>query len=934
MINPISSISISPLSSSVLEMDMNYVNVDRGTYFYETTSLLDYLPKYEFLADLQDVYIDATSINFLTKQISLSSIASLDEIAQVSYFTNNLDETKNKSVELRDIDYLNNQFLITSPLSATADITIIPLKNHLTVSGELLNDRDIRYYDKIYKEGDDLFLQFKSETATRLIQPDTTETIYCPENIESFPLSSLDIIENGAYIGTCPANSDNIFLDRYGYSHITDSGYTGPQESSELLCVWTSENGLQERWYDPLNISQGDAYITEKANDEFNSTVDLSSNVIVEAKNKFQISRLGELRNTQYVNSLSSNLLAHFTTWSPRFIDEVNDIEGFTVGTYENINVDRLVLDGSVHAHIPPANTLYDNANTSVGVWVNSNDWSKGIDSQLWGNFSDEEGYGLFYNTGATNELITLPSNDGTIYGFNFRGYKIFEKNIESLSASKFGFITTDYFGNRWIWDQNSQQIIKLASDDIVTETIALPLSANIKSMKIDLYNSLHVLNATNNTLSSFDNFGTVLTAQSIPAPLNNFDFTADNDIIFAYGDNMLVDKNDDVYTTVGRNIYKNGIVWYHIAKKIQTLKLDSNDNIYVFSGETNLTKIDPTGSKLWAINIGLDINISDSIEMSFVKENNGLEDYDVLWVIFNERKILIKIETETGYIARRIDLKNVVNLKQCGNFNLYVKGDFTGAEVKRKFQPATSQTPTFSVKLNLTCGANTKIIQMHSDASLYQRGWVHLAFTHKVTDNETSISFFANGVLHEKTTLEGIYKIDFGTKVTPFIVGGNSGKLGAKNVERSLNDSGYFKGEVSDIRIYNITLDDNDIKSLARYKYWNKWTPLLVPIPTSPRTYLEKIKKFHLNKYPGFKSNKFNLRISGLPDTISQESVVNFITSRIANIKPAHTVLNSIIFQPSTVAIPNVDSSTWILYDGVWDDDGLWDDNETWNDG
>ena len=897
MITSISAVSVIPLSSSVENISIGYVNSERMTTFYETSSILEYLPKYSCLSDLQDIFIDSTSINFLTKLISLSSISDLDNVSRTVYYIEDEDEDKNRSVDIRQTTSLDNQFLLTAPLSSVLHLSVIPLKNTFSVSESPLFNGNNRYYDKIYKEGDDIFLQFKSSIDTRTIYPDTVETIYLQEDIPSFNLSSLDIIENGSYIGTCPANSDNIFLDRYGYSNITDSGYAGNNESSEMLCVWTSISGLYERWFDPSNVLQGNAYISTKASDSFNSIVDVSSNVIVNQKNKIQISRLGENRNTAFVNSLSSNLISHFSLWNNRFNDEINDIAGFIVGDYSSIDADRLVLNGSIHAHIPPDDAIYDNANTTISMWVNSDDWSKGVDAQLFGNFSDLNGYGLFYNTGATNGLITLPSNNGTIYGFNFKGYKIFEKNLESLSGSQFRYITTDYFGNRWIWDKNSQLVIKLASDDIVTETITLPLSTEVKSMKIDSQNLLYVHDSITNSVSSFDSFGLILSSFTIPSPSNNFDFSSDNDLMFAFGDNMVVDKDDNVYTTIGRNVYKNSTVWYHIAKKIQTIKLDSDNNVYVFSGEHTLTKIDTTGSKLWNVDINLSSILNDRVEMSFVKEYANGIDYDVLWVVFNERKLLVKVDISSGKIIRRINLKDTVNLKRCGDFELHVKGDFTGFDVKRKFQPAMSSSPQFSAKLNVTCDNRVRTIQLFTPASSFKKGWTHLAFTHKIVGTDTVISLYVNGILRDTTTVDGMQIISHGGKVTPFIIGGNSGKLGAKNVERSLNNSGYFVGEISDIRIYNIPLESGDIKSLSRYKYWNKWTPLIVPIPIIPRTYLEKIKSFHLNKYPGFKSNKFNLILKGISTKIPESSIESYIRSHIDGIKPAHMVLNEIKF-------------------------------------
>ncbi len=929
----LSAINVLPLSSAISELAVDYVNSGRESIFTEISSLTAF-NDYKLFYDVEDFIVDENSLSILTKNIGLSSLINMTDVLRVSYFKDVTDVASNLSVDVLSALPQNNQFLITAPLLSSLSFTIIPVKNSMLPSEEYSSQSFHRYYDGIYKIDNDIFLQYKTEHVTRYVDPDVPKNIYLPDNISSRHLSSLSFIENGLLEGSCPANSDNILIDRFGYSEYTDSGYTGIDGNSEMLCIWASGGRLFERWYDPLTVTQTDAYITQKASSSLKSIVDIPTSCIVGERSKIIVDRLGPIRNENFVDSLSSNLSIHFDSWGESFTDTINNVGGFIVGDYTDKNITYCELDGSVHGHVPPSDELHITQNSTIGLWVHSLDWSAGVDTQFWGNFSNGEGYGLFFNTGATNELITLPSNNGTIYGFNFKGYKIFEKTIGALSASDFQYVVTDYFGNRWIWDKNANQIIKLSSDDIVLEKISLPNSAKIESMKIDSQNVLYAHNILTNTLSSFDRGGNLISTNVIPSPYNNFDFTSNGSLIYAYGKNMIVDSNNNIYTTIGKNIYKNGNVWYHIYDKIQSIKLDSDDNILIFLGTKSLLKLNSSGDVLWNITIDYDQNADELVEMNFVKENYNNVESDILWIILNNNKILIKIDS-SGRILRRINLKDVVNLRKCGDFTLKVRGDFSGFEVKRKFENATTENPAFSLKVHLTCGANKLLLQQYTPAKEYQKGWVHLSFTHRIFDNKTYITFFINGKPQRETVLDGHYQIDYGTKVSPFIIGGNSGKLGAKNVERSLNNSGYFKGFIDDIRIYKKVLDTSSIRSLSRNKYWNRWNPLLVVVPTPPRTYMEKIERFHLNKYPGFKSNKFNLRISGIPDTISQESIVNFINSKISSIKPAHTILNSIIFESlPTPLSPNPILSTWLLRDGIWDDFGLWNDDETWNDG
>jgi len=927
---PLSSINIIPLSGHISELSIDYVNSERGINWINNT-----LSSYSFMNDIEDFFVDVNSLSILTKSVSLSSVIELTDVLRSYYFVNDISVENNISTSILSSTSTENQFLITAPLSSHLTFNIIPLKNSMLNSEEYQHTSHVRYYDGIYKIDDDVFLQYKSNLKGIKISPDERRIIYFPEGVATQSISSLQLIENGLFGGSCPANSDNIELDRFGYSDVTDSGYTGIDGNGELLCLWASGDTLMERWYDPLTTTQFDAYIATKADSEFNSIIDIPTSVEVGDKTKLIISRIGPNRNETFIDGLSSNLLVNFETWDSSFKDSASKVDGFIIGDYFDQNAEYLEMDGTIHGHVSPNDILHMSQNITNSLWVYSDNWTQGIDTQFWGNFSNAEGYGLFYNTGATNELITFPSSEGVIYGFNFRGYKIFDKKIASLSASDFEHIATDYFGNRWIYDKSTNQVIKLSSDDIVAKAIPFTNDIIIKSIKIDAQNIVHVQDTTTNILSSFDINGEFIESIPIPSPNNNFDIDIDNQLVFGYGNFMTVDSENNIYTIIGKNVYKNGNIWYHIYERIQTLKLDSNDNVYIFSGKHTLLKLDSSGGIIWNKTIDyVDVKGDDNVEMNFVKEYVNGRDFDVLWIVFNNNKILLKVNSD-GVIVKRINLVNVVNLRNCGNFNLNVRGDFTGFDLKRKFEPATSNNPAFSLKMNLKCGNNTRILQQYVSAKQYQKGWTHLAFAHKLKNGQTIISFYIDGIKQVETILEGNYLIDYGTKVSPFIIGGNSGKLGAKNVERSLNNSGFFKGRISDIKLYNKAFSSEVIISLSRNKYWNKWKSLLVAIPTPPRTYLEKIERFHLNKYPGLKSNKFNLRISGIPENISQDSIVNFINSRISSIKPAHTILNSIIFESlPTPLSPNPILSTWLLRDGIWDDLGLWNDDETWNDG
>ena len=197
----------------------------------------------------------------------------------------------------------------------------------------------------------------------------------------------------------------------------------------------------------------------------------------------------------------------------------------------------------------------------TVGLWAYSEDWSSAIDTQLFGNFTQNNGYGLFYNTGNSNELITLPTTNGLIYSLNQKGYKVFEKNLSSsttLSSANIQYVVTDYFGARWLWDINSWKMIKLEMDDILTKSIQLPVNTEIEKIQFDSHNNLHILDTNTNNISSFDGIGSFISSTVLSYPNTDFVIDSSDTILYTTGRHSTIDKDGNIYHVKGWNIYKN----------------------------------------------------------------------------------------------------------------------------------------------------------------------------------------------------------------------------------------------------------------------------------------------------------------------------------------------------------------------------------------
>jgi hypothetical protein len=69
--------------------------------------------------------------------------------------------------------------------------------------------------------------------------------------------------------------------------------------------------------------------------------------------------------------------------------------------------------------------------------------------------------------------------------------------------------------------------------------------------------------------------------------------------------------------------------------------------------------------------------------------------------------------------------------------------------------------------------------------------------------------------------------------------------------------------------------------------------------MPTPKTTHMEEIETFHLNRYKGHKSNKYNIRIRNLQvnDEQTQLIIAQTIKNILPKISPVNTQLNEIIF-------------------------------------
>lgn len=910
----LSSVSPQSFTQYFYSSAFSFINDERMTDISVSTSSLcgDYLEYNDFTNLIIDKEISPNYTLLLTETTNLSSI--LTTLSSNDSFGYSMREfvteynTEYNNFSHSTTAWNNTQFLL---IEQNNKINIVPLNTRL-ISDPIDVTGPSKEYQKIYNVDDCVFLQYKTSKFPIYINPDQYNLIFNSYGVASSSINDYGFIESGAIAGDCPANSDVILFDTSEYyNYINTGNYNiNPINNGNLFCLWLSSDSPSsnnkiwaERWFDVGDVPQGiSLYSSINSLSAYSSIIDIPSNKIISEREKITYLRYGPDRNLSYIKSLSSNLIAHFDYFPENFSSDVNDISGFVLN-YKQDTTDYLSLDGTNHAQIPPVDALIEKGDINLSLWVDTNNWNSNFDNQLFGNFANNVGYGVFYNNGTDNNLLSFPTSANNIFSMNYKGFKVFEKDLKGdlgLSAININYIKTDLFGNRWINDDFNKKIFKLENNDLVSTSIELSSTVNIVKMGCDSQNNLIIFDDENKMVSTYDSAGTFMSAVSVSSNISTFDILSDDTIVYDSADLLVIDNLDRKIKVVGSTLYINTSRVLHFPEKPNTLRIDLENNIWALT-TNKLYKISSQGKIINVFTINTPY-VDTNIEMCFVKSVVGGYDVVDLWILYNDNRIIIIVNSE-GEIKKRIFLDTIFLGSGCSGKDINLRGDFSGFDNKRKFDRLGNTNisltnSAITAKIILKCAGALSVHRLNYPTT-FLNGWVHISFSVRHISNNTVLSLFINGSLVASKTLTGLYQIHYGNGNSPFIIGGNSGKLGSKNTEKSIINDGYFRGRVADIRLYQDGLTPYAVRALANNTYSDVWRPIQYNVPCPPITQIEEIGGFHINRYKGFKSNIFNIKIKNFTDDVSLQSIIsNEILRIIDDIKPANTVLKDIIFE------------------------------------
>lgn len=905
------------------------------------------------LSSIKDITINHNTIFYLTDNttptdlfgysdsISLSSLSSSNLSGDfiksgvtsgchfVDYFYCNTNNPQlNKTVDIKNIIKIKPNILLTASFrSPLLDIendnstisafkfNFIGLKNFTTPSGDydpyLLDNA--RTYNKIFtgtnqKEGlYDVFLGYSSNSRNIKFPPNETTFFYYPIDAEEEELlSASSLLSSGSYPGLSPIESDIIGIDNIGYKKHTFSGGDG-LNNGNFLCAWLSGNNdcsceaiWMERWYDPDTVSMGDAYI-QSVNSGCGSIWDIPSSMKLNRGQRYYYDRFGKDRNDIVSKLSDSNLTLEIKNWTEKIFDTFGTYVGYIIPNYD-YEPTNLELNGSIHAHIFPQKNILSEDEISVSLNVFKENWCCGKNSQIIGNYHFG-GWGLFYNTGVPNNLLTIGDDLGNVFSFNINGTRIFEKDTEKnskLNNVNIDYIITDLNGARWILDKRNNKILKLDVDDILTEIVNYPKSFIINKIQLNLDNNILFLDEKTHNVFIHDESGNYLYTISAPTSANNFELIKDGSLIFDMCDVLTLNSKGDIYKSFGSNLYKNGRPFLHLNSRVYDIKLDAYDNLYVVHNGNRLMKIDPTENILFDIESFDFLKDETEAYIGLTRKSNKEGcDEDRIWVVYSTNRHIVEYDPK-GKITNYKNTSDLITTKTCENYNLKAKGDFTGYDSHRKFELVENKSispvsPAISLKIKFknSCGGSLfKYINIPS--CLLSNGWHNFGFSYN--RNRKKLYLFIDGVVAgEEGFPDSSWKIDY-NYITPIIIGGNSGKLGSENEEKSIYESQYFIGKVGDVKIYNKDIGEFQFKSIYN-TYFNDFDELSWNIKINSIDLIEKINRFFMFKKPGHKSKNFNIHIKGLDIPNDLKLLIkDSIYNNIKTIIPAHSELNTIV--------------------------------------
>ena len=342
---------------------------------------------------------------------------------------------------------------------------------------------DHREYDMIFsgtnqrRGSDKLYLGYNSYSMDIELLPDSITYFHTPQDMYPYKRINVNdsgLIEAGAIGGDSPIVSDKIFKKSADYKYNTPYGAPTSEETGEWLCSWLKTN-VSTQWDDSTTYNEnivvsfdGDVYRANVTNTNIKPGSDLTTwekdttinptcwvdryynpkhytatealkieNQYNEYSSKFEyiVETLGAEKDYVFdkVSDLTFEpgcLYAYYRVGPKENKITTNSLDNFLVheGIEPTLNADgtqyinttnELLLDGTKYIQTTPL-PYTKNSDMTISFWLDSDDWTKPIGSQIIGNYTNN-GIGIFNKENITPYIIIPAVSSTEIYNTNFQ---------------------------------------------------------------------------------------------------------------------------------------------------------------------------------------------------------------------------------------------------------------------------------------------------------------------------------------------------------------------------------------------------------------------------------------------------------------------------------------------------------------------------------
>jgi hypothetical protein len=873
---------------------------------------------------------------------------------------------------------------------AKCDLYFHGLKNYQNTEYAYMSGSVNRTYNKIYagsnqaKGFENIHLGYQTNTIKLELKPDTTTDFYYSPTSNIVDLEDAGFIEDGAIGGAYPYTSDRIYTY---YRNLTQDinglNITDPNiENNRWLCSWLkkTQNGTFQTGitasYVWLDRYYNSAYYTidqamsatpmvyhNKIDPNLPYVYDITSDTKLIPNVAYKYHHVGIEDNKRFVNnidfdykSLKNQKILTVTNWlsSPIPDESIYNNYGLLYNNTTKLNKDYITFDGTNYAVFPTNEILLRDEKITASMWVNVDDWNNLKGYQIFGNF-DNSGFGLINESQSYSPIVTIVnSSNSKAYNLNYR-FGLISENLIADSFTKYKIIQRMPDYSYWLfgYDNNFLKALNYDSSDKLLKTFNIYFGNNrnypkrIDQVEMDSSQNLYLYDNSFKKYIVINQNGTIISVNStINKSTNRIEIDLEDKVVEVYGNASVIDNSNNLWETIGENLYKNKQVYATVGKSKQ-LSCDNYNNVWVLTNKNDYIKINPSGkiefTKNFSLNYISENNCSfpstyETNNPDYLNEDGGNYEKTITVPVVGDvsnisnteniryinfissplqgytNSCSLSSEPEDQMILMDKTTNEMFLINQLGepitkiNFNGLVKegerldffanGDFTGYQYLRKYKVNTKK---LCWKIQIADSAvsdpssTSKTISLDYVTSSLPRGW-HL-FT-MVFDPfaKTAIYYIDSLEVDRKKIDKTSYRIDYNNR-TSFALAAATVKNNILNSFINSSDGYKFFGDVADLRMYSIALTQQDIERIYFSSPYSKQSKSLNwNMKIGNRNYIEEIKNWFQFQLPASKSKYYNINIHNLNvDDKVKENIAMAISNVIGKLVPSHTSLYKI---------------------------------------